>query len=135
MAANLVATSADALNSAETVLGTHGLVRLLTRMLVDIGYVNGSAGEVLQVKNVETSSFRPPPMPKTQRRNDGQAIYVKLQSFLTKHKQPIRLMFGITKNAIRFRRFSRRGIGKAATEETPIALARNCRHMVAVEAA
>ena len=52
-----------------------------------------------------------------------------------KRKQTVEPVFGIIKSAIGFRRFSLRGIGKAATEWTLVALAYNCRRMVALRTA
>ena len=49
-----------------------------------------------------------------------------------KRKQTVEPVFGIIKTAIGFRRFSLRGIGKAATEWTLVTLAYNCKRMVSL---
>ncbi len=53
----------------------------------------------------------------------------------TKRKQTVEPVFGIIKSALGFRRFSLRGIGKAATEWTLVTLAYNCKRMVTLETA
>ncbi len=133
----------------------HSPVGLPLRVLADTGYASGRAVEVLQAKGVETVAaigrtqphrpydFRPPPPSMTPRRmtqpwridmkakletENGKALYKK-------RKQTVEPVFGIIKSAIGFRRFSLRGIGKAATEWTLIALTYNCRRMVTLEAA
>ena len=52
-----------------------------------------------------------------------------------KRKQTVEPVFGIIKSAIGFRRFSLRGIGKAATEWTLVALAYKCKRMVTLQTA
>jgi len=155
LATNLVATSADAPSFAETILAMQGTVGLPERVLADTGYASGPAVEALQAHGVEPLvaigrtqphrpyDFRPPPPPKTPRRitepwriamkamletEDAKALYKK-------RKQTVEPVFGIIKSAIGFRRFSLRGIGKAATEWTLVTLAYNCRRMVTLETA
>lgn len=50
-------------------------------------------------------------------------------------KQTVEPVFGIIKSVIGFRRFSLRGIGKAATEWTLVTLAYNCKRMVTLQTA
>ncbi len=155
LATNLVATSADAPSFAETILGMQGTVGLPERVLADTGYASGPAVEALQAQGVEPLvaigrtqphrpyDFRPPPPPKTPRRitepwriamkaklatEDAKALYKR-------RKQTVEPVFGIIKSAIGFRRFSLRGIGKAATEWTLVTLAYNCKRMVTLETA
>ena len=53
----------------------------------------------------------------------------------SKRKQTVEPVFGIIKSAIGFRRFSLRGLGKAATEWTLVTLACDCKRMVTLETA
>ena len=149
LATNLVATSADAPSFAATVLGMRDTVGLPKTVLADTGYASGQAVKALEANNVEplvaigrTQShrpydFRPPPQPKATRRitepwriamkakmetNDAKALYKK-------RKQSVETVFGIIKSAMGFRRFHLRGLQKAATEWTLIALAYNCRRI------
>ncbi len=155
VATNLVATSADAPSFAETILGMNGTVGLPERVLADTGYASGRAVEALEAQGVELLiaigrtqphrpyDFRPPPPPKTPRRitepwriamkakmetDDAKALYKK-------RKQTVEPVFGIIKSAIGFRRFSLRGIGKAAIEWTLVTLAYNCKRMVTLQTA
>jgi transposase len=150
LATNLVATSADAPSFAATILGMHATVGLPERVLADTGYASGPAVEALQAQGIDPLvaigrtqphrpyDFRPPPPSKTPRRitqpwriamkakletEDGKALYKK-------RKQTVEPVFGIIKSAIGFRRFSLRGIAKAATEWTLVTLAYNCKRMV-----
>jgi hypothetical protein len=59
---------------------------------------------------------------------DGKAEYKK-------RKQTVEPVFGVIKSAIGFRRFSLRGLNKAATEWKLVTLAYNCKRMVTLEAA
>ena len=87
--------------------------------------------------------FRPPPPPKKPRRITEPwriAMKAKLETedakaLYKKRKQTVEPVFGIIKTAIGFRRFSLRGIGKAATEWTLVTLAYNCRRMVTLQTA
>ena len=150
LATNLVATSADAPSFADTILGMQGTVGLPDRVLADTGYASGPAVAALQAHGVEPFvaigrtqphrpyDFRSPPPPKTPRRitepwriamkakletDDGKALYKN-------RKQTVEPVFGIIKSAIGFRRFSLRGMAKAATEWTLVTLAYNCGRMV-----
>ena len=87
--------------------------------------------------------FRPPPPLKTPRRITQPwriAMKAKLEigdakALYKKRKQTVEPVFGIIKSVIGFRRFSLRGIGKAATEWTLVTLAYNCKRMITLEAA
>ena len=155
LATNLVATTADAPSFAATILGMRGTVGLPERVLADTGYASGPAVEALQAQGVEPLvaigrtqphrpyDFRPPPPQKTPRQITEPwriAMKAKLETeeakaLYKKRKQTVEPVFGIIKNAIGFRRFSLRGIGKAATEWILVTLAYNCRRMVALGAA
>ena len=155
LATNLVATSADAPSFAETILGMRGTVGLPERVLADTGYASGPAVEALHAHGVEplvaigrtqphrAYDFRPPPLPKTPRRVTEPwrvAMKAKLETEdakaqYKKRKQTVEPVFGIVKSAMRFRRFSLRGIAKAATEWTLVTLAYNCKRMVTLQAA
>lgn len=155
LATNLVATTADAPSFAATILGMQATVGLPERVLADTGYASGPAVQALQAQGVEPLvaigrtqphrlyDFRPPPPPKTSRRiiepwriamkakletEDGKAHYKK-------RKQTVEPVFGIIKSAMGFRRFSLRGIAKAATEWTLVTLAYNCKRMVTLRPA
>ena len=152
---NLVATTADAPSFVKTILGMQATVGLPERVLADAGYASGSAVEALQAHGVEPLvaigrtqphrpyDFRPPPPPKTPRRiTEPWRIAMKLKletedakALYKKRKQTVEPVFGIIKSAIGFRRFSLRGIGKAATEWTLVTLAYNCRRMVTLQTA
>lgn len=155
LATNLVATSADAPSFAETILAMQGTIGLPQRVLADTGYASGPAVEALQAHGVEPLvaigrtqphrpyDFRPPPPPKTPRQITEPwriAMKAKLETedakaLYKKRKQTVKPVFGIIKSAIGFRRFSLRGIGKAATEWTLVTLAYNCKRMVTLETA
>ena len=149
LATNLVATSADAPSFAATVLGMEKTIGLPKTVLADTGYASGPAVKALMANKVQTLvaigrtqphrpyDFRPPPEPKPRRRitepwriamkakmetDDAKALYKK-------RKQSVETVFGIIKSAMGFRRFHLRGIQKAATEWTLIALAYNCRRL------
>ena len=155
LATNLVATSADAPSFAETILGMQSTVGLPERVLADTGYASRPAIEALQAQGVEPLvaigrtqphrpyDFRPPPPSKTPRRitepwriamkarletKDAKALYKK-------RKQTVEPVFGIIKSVMGFRRFSLRGIAKAATEWTLVTLAYKCKRMVTLETA
>lgn len=155
LATSLVATSADAPSFAKTILDMQSTIGLPERVLADTGYASGRAVEALQAHGIEPFvaigrtqphrpyDFRPPPPPKTARRitqpwriamkakletEDGKAVYKK-------RKQTVEPVFGIIKSVMGFRRFSLRGIGKAATEWTLVTLAYNCKRLVTLEAA
>lgn len=155
VATNLVATSADAPSFAATILGMQATIGLPERVLADTGYASRLAIEALQAKGIEPLvaigrtqphrpyDFRPPPPPKTPRRITEPwriAMKAKLETedakaLYKKRKQTVEPVFGIIKSSIGFRRFSLRGIGKAATEWTLVTLAYNCRRMVTLETA
>ena len=155
LAAKLVATSADAPSFAETILGMHGTIGRPERVLADTGYASGPAVEALHAHGVEPFvaigrtqphrpyDFRPPPPPKTKRRITEPwriAMQAKLatedaKALYKKRKQTVEPVFGIIKSAMSFRRFSLRGIGKAATEWTLVTLAYNCKRMVTLQTA
>ena len=59
--------------------------------------------------------------------DDAKALYKK-------RKHSVETVFGIVKSAMGFRRFHLRGILKAATEWTLIALAYNCRRIHRLQA-
>lgn len=150
LATNLVATTADAPSFAATILGMQGTVGLPERVLADTGYASGPAVEALQAQGVEPFvaigrtqphrpyDFRPPPLPKTPRQITEPwriAMKAKLETegakaLYKRRKQTVEPVFGIIKSVLGFRRFSLRGIGKAATEWTLVALAYNCRRLV-----
>ena len=150
LATDLVATTADAPGFAQTVLRMQDTVGLPERVLADTGYASRQAVETLHAHGIEPLvaigrtqphrpyDFRPPPSPRTPRKivepwriamqvkletKDGKAHYKKRQ-------RTVEPVFDIIKSAIGFRRFSLRGIGRAATEWTLVALAYNCRRMV-----
>jgi hypothetical protein len=152
---NLVATSADAPSFVQTILSMQDTVGLPLKVLADSGYASGPAVKTLEAHGVEPFvairrtqpqrpyDFRPPPPPKTPKRitepwriamkakletEDGKAEYKK-------RKQTVEPVFGVIKSAIGFRRFSLRGLSKAATEWTLVTLAYNCKRMVTLEAA
>ena len=155
LATNLVATSADAPSFAETILSMNGTVGLPERVLADTGYASGPAVEALEAQGVEPLvaigrtqphrpyDFRPPPPPKTPRRITAPwriAMQAKMETDDAKalyknRKQTVEPVFGIIKSVIGFRRFSLRGIGKAATEWTLVTLAYNCKRMVTLQTA
>ena len=155
LATNLVATTADAPSFAQTVLSMKDTVGLPERVLADTGYASRLAVEALHVHGIEPLiaigrtqphrpyDFRPPPPPSTPRRIAEPwriAMQAKLETEdakaqYKKRKQTVEPVFGIIKSAIGFRRFSLRGIGKAATEWTLVALAYNCRRMVTLRTA
>jgi transposase len=155
LATNLVATSADAPSFAQTILSMQDTVGLPLKVLADSGYASGPAVKTLEAHGVEPFvairrtqpqrpyDFRPPPPPKTPKQitepwriamkakletEDGKAEYKK-------RKQTVEPVFGVIKSAIGFRRFSLRGLSKAATEWTLVTLAYNCKRMVTLEAA
>ncbi len=155
LATNLVATSADAPSFAATVLSMRDTVGLPKTVLADTGYASGPAVKALKANRVEPLvaigrtqphrpyDFRPPPDPKASRQikepwriamkakmetDDAKALYKK-------RKQSVETVFGIIKSAMGFRRFHLRGIKKAATEWTLIALAYNCRRIHRLQAA
>jgi len=154
LATNLVATTADAPSFAATILGMQGTVGLPERVLADTGYASGPAVEALQAQGVEPFvaigraqphrpyDFRPPPLPKTPRRITEPwriAMKAKLETedakaLYKRRKQTVEPVFGIIKSVLGFRRFSLRGIGKAATEWTLVTLAYNCRRLVTLRA-
>ena len=152
---NLVATSADAPSFVQTILSMQDTVGLPLKVLADSGYASGPAVKTLEAHGVEPFvairrtqpqrpyDFRPPPPPKTPKRitepwriamkakletEDGKAEYKK-------RKQTVEPVFGVIKSAIGFRRFSLRGLSKAATEWTLVTLAYNCKRIVTLEAA
>lgn len=155
LATNLVATTADAPSFAQTVLSMKDTVGLPERVLADTGYASRPAVEALHAHGIEPLiaigrtqphrpyDFRPPPPPSTPRRIAEPwriAMQAKLETEdakaqYKKRKQTVEPVFGIIKSAIGFRRFSLRGIGKAATEWTLVALAYNCRRMVTLRTA
>jgi len=132
-----------------------GTVGLPERVLADTGCASGPAVEALQAQGVEPLvaigrtqphrpyDLRPPPLPKTPRRTTEPwriAMKAKLETEGAKapykrRKQTVEPVFGIIKSVPGFRRFSLRGIGKAATEWTLAALAYNCRRLVTLRAA
>ena len=57
------------------------------------------------------------------------------KAFYKKRKQAVEPVFGIIESAIGFRRFSLRGIGKAATGWTLVTLAYNCKRMATLRTA
>jgi hypothetical protein len=155
LAINLVATSADAPSFAQTILAMQDAIGLPPRVLADTGYASGPAVKTLEAYGVEPFvaigrtqphrpyDFRPPPPPKTPKRitepwriamkakletEDGKAEYKK-------RKQTVEPVFGVIKSAMGFRRFSLRGLNKAATEWTLVTLAYNCKRMVTLQAA
>jgi hypothetical protein len=155
LATNLVATSADAPSFVQTILSMQDTVGLPLKVLADSGYASGPAVKTLEAHGIDPFvairrtqpqrpyDFRPPPPPKTPKRitepwriamkakletEDGKAEYKK-------RKQTVEPVFGVIKSAIGFRRFSLRGLNKAATEWTLVTLAYNCKRMVTLEAA
>jgi transposase len=155
LATNLVATSADAPSFVQTILSMQDTVGLPLKVLADSGYASGPAVKTLEAHGVDPFvairrtqpqrpyDFRPPPPPKTPKRitepwriamkakletEDGKAEYKK-------RKQTVEPVFGVIKSAMGFRRFSLRGLNKAATEWTLVTLAYNCKRMVTLEAA
>jgi hypothetical protein len=149
------ATSADAPSFVQTILSMQDTVGRPLKVLADSGYASGPAVKTLEAHGVEPFvairrtqpqrpyDFRPPPPPKTPKRitepwriamkakldtEDGKAEYKK-------RKQTVESVFGVIKSAIGFRRFSLRGLSKAATEWTLVTLAYNCKRMVTLEAA
>ena len=154
LATSLVATSADAPSFAATVLGMRNTVGLPKTVLADTGYASRPAVEALKSNKIEPLvavgrtqphrpyDFRPPPELKSRRQitepwriamkakmetDDAKALYKK-------RKQSVETVFGIIKSAMGFRRFHLRGILKAATEWTLIALAYNCRRIHRLQA-
>jgi len=159
LATNLVATTADAPSFAATILGMQSTVGLPERVLADTGYASGPAVEALQAQDVELFvaigrtqphlpyDFRPPPLPKTplpktpRRITEPWRIAMKAKletkdakALYKRRKQTVEPVFGIIKSVLGFRRFSLRGIGKAATEWTLVTLAYNCRRLVKLRA-
>lgn len=154
LATNLVATTADAPSFAETILAMQGTIGLPQTVLADTGFASGPAVKTLQAHGVEPLvaigrtqphrpyDFRPPPAPKTPRRMTEPwriAMKAKLETddakaLYKKRKQTVEPVFGIIKSAIGFTRFRLRGITKAATEWTLIALAYNCRRLHRLQA-
>jgi len=155
LATNLVATSADAPSFVQTILSMQDTVGLPLKVLADSGYASGPAVKTLEAHGVEPFvairrtqpqrpyDFRPPPPPKTPKRitepwriamkakletEDGKAEYKK-------RKQTVEPVFGVIKSAIGFRRFSLRGLNKAATEWKLVTLAYNCKRMVTLATA
>lgn len=125
-------------------------IGLPKRVLADTGYASGPAVAALQAHGIEpivaigrtqphrSYDFRPPPPPKTPKRVTEPwriAMQAKLETEAAKahhkkRKQTVEPVVGIIKSALGFRRFSLRGIAKAVTEWTLIALACNCKRMV-----
>lgn len=130
-------------------------VGLPQRVLADTGFASGPAVATLQARGIEPLvaigrtqphrpyDFRPPPTPKERRQitepwriamkarletDDAKALY-------RKRKQTVEPVFGIIKSAMGFVRFRLRGIHKAATEWTLIALAYNCRRISRLQTA
>lgn len=150
LATNLVAITADAPSFAETILGMHGTIGLPGRLLADTGYASGPAIAALQARGIEPLvaigrtqphrpyDFRPPPPVKIPRQITEPwriAMKAKLETedakaLYKKRKQTVEPVFGIIKSVIGFRRFSLRGLGKAATEWTLVTLAYNCKRLV-----
>jgi len=155
LATNLVATSADAPSFAQTILAMQDTIGLPPRVLADTGYASGPAVKTLEAHGIEPFvaigrtqphrpyDFRPPPPPKTLKRitepwriamkakletEDGKAEYKK-------RKQTVEPVFGVIKSAMGFRRFSLRGLNKAATEWKLVTLAYNCKRMVTLTTA
>ena len=152
---NLVATTADAPSFAATILAMQATIGLPQRVLADTGYASGPAVAALQAQGIEplvaigrTQShrpydFRPPPEPKPARELKEPwriAMKEKLETddakaHYAKRKQTVEPVFGIIKSAMGFRRFHLRGIVHVATEWLLIALAYNCRRMIALQRA
>ena len=116
-------------------------------VLADTGFASAEAVAALQAQEIEPLvaigrtqphrpyDFRPPPEPKTARRITEPWRLAMLEELDTadakaryaRRKQTVEPVFGIIKAALGFTRFHLRGLTKAATEWTPIALAYNCR--------
>ena len=155
LATNLVATSADAPSFAQTILAMQNTIGLPERVLADTGYASGPAIAALQARGIEpivaigrtqphrSYDFRPPPPAKKPKRvTEPWRIAMKAtletedaKAHYKKRKQTVEPVFGIIKSALGFRQFSLRGITKAATEWTLIALAYNCKRMVTLQTA
>lgn len=155
LATSLVATSADAPSLAATVLGMEKTIGLPKTVLADTGYASGPAVKALMAHKIEPLvaigrtqphrpyDFRPPPELKARRRITEPwriAMKAKMETghakaLYKKRKQSVETVFGIIKSAMGFRRFHLRGLQKAATEWTLIALAYNCRRTHRLQAA
>ncbi len=149
VAANLVATTADAPSFAATVLDMEATVGLPRMVLADTGFASGPAVADLQKRGVEPLvaigrtqiqrpyDFRPPTPPRTPRRitepwrlamkarldqDDARTLYKR-------RKQTVEPVFGIIKSAMGFTRFHLRGIHNVTAEWTLVALAYNCRRL------
>ena len=147
LATNLVATSADALCFAATILAMERTVGLPQVVLADTGFASGPAVAALQAHGIEPLvaigrtqphrpyDFRPPPKSKTARQITKPwrvAMKAKLETenakaLYKKRKQTVEPVFGIIKSAMGFVRFHLRGIQNVAAEWTLTAIAYNCR--------
>jgi hypothetical protein len=152
---NLVATTADAPSFAATILAMLPTIGLPQRVLADTGFASGPAVAALQAQGIQPLvaigrtqlhrpyDFRPPFEQKPARvlkepwriamkdkleTDDAKAHYAK-------RKQTVEPVFGIIKSAMGFRHFHLRGIAHVATEWKLVALAYNCRRMIALRRA
>ena len=146
---DVVATSADAMSFAKTILGMQQGIGLPQTVLADTGFASGEAVATLEAQGIEPLvaigrtqphrpyDFRPPPKPKTTRRVTEPWRVTMLEKLETpdakaryaRRKQTVEPVFGIIKSALGFTRFHLRGLAKVTSEWTLIALAYNCRRL------
>lgn len=150
LATHLTRCPADAPSFLALILAMTAMAGLPRRVLADAGFANGAAVAGLQQRGIDPLvavgrtqphrpyDFRPPPDAKPPRViRDPWRVEMKARmetddakAHYKKRKQTVEPVFGIIKSAMGFRRFSLRGIGKAATEWSLVTLAYNCKRMV-----
>lgn len=149
LAADVVATPADAPGFAATILAMEAGIGLPRTVLADTGFASGKAVAALEARGIEPLvaigrtqphrpyDFRPPPQPKTPRPITEPwrlAMLAKLQTpdakdLYARRKQTVEPAFGIIKAALGFTRFHLRGLANVKAEWNLIALAYNCRRL------
>ena len=156
LATHVTRCPVDAPSFLALILAMAAMTGLPRRVLADAGFASGDAVAGLQRHGIDPLvavartqphrpyDFRPPPdgakPPRTVREPWRVAMKARMETtdakaHHTKRKQTVEPVFGIIKSALGFRRFSLRGIGKAATEWTLVTLAYNCKRMVTLETA
>lgn len=156
LATHVTRCPVDAPSFLALILAMAAMTGLPHRVLADAGFANGEAVAGLQQRGIDPLvavgrtqphrpyDVRPPPKdekpPRTMRDPWRIAMTARMETddakaHYKKRKQTVEPVFGVIKSAIGFRRFSMRGIGKAATEWTLVTLAYNCKRMTTLLAA
>ncbi len=157
LSVNVARTPADQPTFAETVLAMKTSVGLPQTVLADAGFASGPAVAALEAQGMtplvaiaktqphRPYDFRPPPDPDRAKKSRVTepwriAMQAKLETPEAKalyklRKQSVEPVFGIVKSAMGFNRFLLRGLDKVKTEWAIVALAYNCRRMVALRTA